>query len=125
LAENHILVIDDCPLTLALARDLLEERGFQVITVASGIEANRHIYGSSQPQLILIDVEMPMLQGDRKVRLLKQRTASSHIPVVLMSSKPAEEVGRLSRESGADGFLVKPLTPEKLLPLIESFLPPR
>ncbi len=119
---KRIIVIDDCKLTLAMARDILEEAGHQVVTAETGIEANEHIYGLPRPELILIDVVMPMLNGDRKVRLLKDREVSREIPVVLMSTKSEEELHELAAASGADGFLQKPLTHEKLLGLVERFL---
>ena len=119
---KRIVVIDDCRLTLAIARDILEEAGFEVLTAETGIDANGYIYGTPQPDLILVDVEMPMLRGDRKVRLLKAAEASRDIPVILMSQKPAAEMERLARASGADSYLVKPLRREALLEQITRFV---
>ncbi|PLX83844.1 MAG: two-component system response regulator [Desulfuromonas sp.] len=108
---KRIVVIDDSELVLAIASEALEQAGFEVFTAGSGIEANSIIYSPMRrPDLILLDVMMPMLNGDRKVRLLKEREASRHIPVLLMSTKPAEELEGLARSSGADGFLRKPFT---------------
>ncbi len=118
---KRIVVIDDCRLTLTMARDILEEAGYEVLTAESGIEANEHIYASPPPDLILIDVVMPMLQGDRKVKLLKDRHTSARIPVLLMSSKSIEELERLVAESGADGYMQKPLRPENLLNTIHQW----
>ncbi len=121
-AEKKIVVIDDCRLTLAMARDLLEEAGFRVETAETGIDANRFIYEPPRPDLILIDLVMPMLHGDRKVRLLKQREASRDIPVILMSNRPACELEELARASGANGFLSKPLEKQSLLGEIRRLL---
>lgn len=122
MPSKRIVVIDDCRLTLAIARDILEEAGFEVLTAETGIDANGYIYGTPQPDLILVDVEMPMLRGDRKVRLLKAAEASRDIPVILMSQKPAAEMERLARASGADSYLVKPLRREALLEQITRFV---
>jgi len=118
---KRIIIIDDCKLTLTMARDILEEAGYEVLTSESGIEANQHIYATPPPDLILIDVVMPMLQGDRKVKLLKDRHTSARIPVLLMSSKSNEELERLVHESGADGFMQKPLRPQTLLSTVEQW----
>lgn len=119
---KRILVIDDCRLTLRIARDMLESAGFEVLTAESGIDANPYIFSSSRPALLLVDVELPMLRGDQKVRLLKASDKSKHIPVILMSHKPGEELARLAREAGAEGWMEKPLRPEALTGLIHRLL---
>ncbi len=126
MGNKRIVVIDDCRLTLAMARDILEEAGFEVLTAESGIDANRFIYGQTPPDLILLDVEMPMLRGDRKVQLLRQAEASRSIPVLLMSHKPPQELASLAQAAGADSYVVKPLRPASLLEQIARFVdPPR
>lgn len=123
MAKKRIIVIDDSPLILAMAADALEEAGHQVFATDSGIEANQFIYSCEQrPDLILIDVMMPMLNGDRKVRLLKDRISSRDIPVLLMSSKSEPELEELTRSSGADGFISKPFDKQTLLQRIDRLL---
>ena len=65
---------------------------------------------------------MPLLNGDRKVRLLKEREKSRHIPVVLMSSKEESELQTLVRESGANGYIQKPFNAKSFLQQVERFL---
>lgn len=119
---KRIIVIDDSPLVLAMATDILENSGYEVVTTDSGIEANQFIYSSRPPNLILIDVMMPLLNGDRKVRLLKEREKSRNIPVVLMSSKEESELQELVRQSGADGYIRKPFNAPSFLQQVERFL---
>ena len=121
MTEKQILIIDDCKLTLAIARDILETAGYAVIVAESGIEANKYIYGGSPPAVILIDVEMPLLRGDRKVRLLKAAPTSRDIPVILMSHKSESELQALCEASGADSYIPKPLPKDALLALVRSF----
>ena len=123
MASKRIVVIDDSKLVLAVAADALEAAGYEVIVTDSGIEANRYIYSHQRPDLILIDVMMPLLNGDRKVRLLKQREASSQIPIVLMSTKPQEELAELTRDSGADGYIQKPFDETSLVHQVRQLLP--
>ncbi|HXV22097.1 MAG TPA: response regulator [Desulfuromonadales bacterium] len=120
---RRIVVIDDCRLTLAIARDILEQGGYEVFTAESGIDANNIIYGAARPDLILLDVEMPMLRGDRKVQLLKKSERSRDIPVVLISNRPAAELAAIARACGADGYLVKPLRKDSLLEHLSRFVP--
>lgn len=122
MSAKRVVVIDDSKLVLAMATDVLEGAGYEVYTADSGIEANRHIYSSHRPDLILIDVMMPMLNGDRKVRLLKERESSRDIPILLMSTKPQEELEVLARTSGADGYVLKPFNGPSLIQQVERIL---
>lgn len=123
MAGKRVVVIDDSKLVLAVAADALEGAGYEVITSDSGIEANQFIYSSRRPDLILIDVMMPMLNGDRKVRLLKERESSRHIPVLLMSTKPSDELEALVKSSGADGYIQKPFNEAGLVSQVQRFIP--
>jgi two-component system, OmpR family, alkaline phosphatase synthesis response regulator PhoP len=69
-----------------------------------------------------MDVIMPMLDGDRKVRRMKAREETCRIPVVLMSTKSAAELQGIARASGADGFLPKPLNRAALLDMVRRFV---
>ncbi len=66
---------------------------------------------------------MPMLNGDRKVRLLKERESSRAIPVLLISAKTETELERLVANSGAEGYLQKPVKKEVLLEKVRRFIP--
>jgi CheY-like chemotaxis protein len=121
MITKRVVVIDDSKLVLSIASDALKSAGYEVITTDSGIEANQYIYASRRPDLILIDVMMPLLNGDRKVRLLKERESSRHIPIVLMSTKPSAELEELARNSGADGFIQKPFDDTTLVQQVQRF----
>jgi DNA-binding response OmpR family regulator len=120
---QHILVIDDDPLVLAMSRDFLEDAGYRVSTAADAIYSNEVIYGTSPPDLILMDVMMPLMSGDKKVRALKRRDQSSAIPVLLISGKEEAELQRIASEVGADGYLAKPFNAAKLVDAVRSHLP--
>lgn len=119
---KHILVIDDDPVVLAMAQDFLEEAGYRVSVAKDAIYSNDVIYGIDPPDLILMDVMMPLMSGDKKVRALKRRERSSGIPVLLISGKQEAELQRLAVEVGADGYLAKPFNAEKLVDTIRTHL---
>jgi len=123
MQSGPILIIDDCRLTRAIATDLLAEAGYQVQGAASAIEANPLIEAVPGPALILMDVVMPMLSGDRKVRRMKAREISRAIPIVLVSTKSRSELCALAEASGADAFLQKPLNRNELLATVRRLLP--
>lgn len=120
--QKKIVVIDDCVLHLQMVRDILEPVGYEVLTADSSIAANAYIYTTPPPDLLLVDVEMPMLNGAEKVRLLKRREKSRDIPTLLVSAKDPEEMAVLAKESGAEGFLCKPLEKERLISAIADYL---
>lgn len=105
-----ILIVDDSELVLEMARDFLERAGYSIVTAASGIEANRYIFGTPRPDLIILDVMLPMLDGNKKAKLLKEKDSSRDIPIYLLSSKSEDELRSLMAEAGADGFIRKPFT---------------
>ena len=90
--SKHILVIDDDPVLLAMVNDYLEAAGFAVSTADCGIYSNNIIYSKNPPDLIVLDVIMPLMSGVKKAKLLKQREKSAHIPIILMSSKDEQEL---------------------------------
>ena len=102
-----ILIIDDSPVALEVARDALEENGFAVKTAEGLTEARDIIFGTPQPDLILLDIMMPEVDGDKLCARLKQDERTRHIPVVILSTKERDEIERLATEAGADGFIQK------------------
>ena len=119
---KHIVIIDDCRVTLAMLTDMLEDAGFRVSTAEDSVYSNHLIYNSSPPDLILLDVMLPHMAGDKKARILKTREKSRHIPVLLISSKEEQELLRMVAKSGANGFLHKPFTADELLSTVQTYL---
>ncbi|HBG04188.1 MAG: two-component system response regulator [Geobacteraceae bacterium GWC2_58_44] len=112
--QKNILIIDDSELVLAMAKDALEEAGYLVQTATNGIEANRYIFSKNRPNLIIMDIMMPMLDGNEKAKILKENEMSRDIPILLLSSKSDEEMRRLTQEAGADGYILKPFSPMEI-----------
>lgn len=121
MAAKRIVIIDDCKLNLKIAQDILLGAGYDVIAAESGMAANQDIYRKPRPDLILIDVEMPMVRGERIAKLFKEEPFLQGIPVILMSEKAELELEKLCADSGADGYIVKPLRKTSLLQLVANF----
>jgi DNA-binding response OmpR family regulator len=120
--KKHVLVIDDDPVLLAMVSDFLVAAGFTVSTADCGIYSNNIIYGRKPPDLIVLDVIMPLMSGVKKAKLLKQRDKSAHIPIILMSSKEAHELKSLAEEAGVNDYLCKPFTAEQLVAKVKKLL---
>ena len=110
MKRQRILIVDDSELTLTIAREALEKEGYDVVTASNGVEANAYIFSRDKLDLIIFDVMLPMLDGDKKAKLLKEKEAYRDIPMLLISTKSSEELKKLADETGADGFIHKPFT---------------
>lgn len=117
---KRVLVVDDSIIVLTMADEALAAKGYKVSTALNAFDADRFIYSDEIPDIIIMDVMMPMIDGDRKTRMLKDEASTRDIPVLLLSSKPEKELALLAAESGADGYIRKPFTFRELIDSIEA-----
>lgn len=123
MTKKKILVIDDSALVLEMAKDILLNSGYDVYLASNGTEANKYIFSDRQPDLMIIDIMMPMLTGDKKAQLLKNSEISKDIPILFISSKDEESLKRLAAESGVAGYIRKPFTRHDLIEAVRKHLP--
>jgi len=117
-----ILVVDDEPPILDLVRFTLEDADVQVVEASDGAEAlilARRI----KPDLILLDVQMPRLDGFEACRQLRREPALARTPIVMLTAAGQEADRARGREAGADEYLTKPFSPLALLALVEALVP--
>ena len=117
-----VLVVDDSEIVVAMASDALEQGGFKVITASNAKLADKFIFSESRPDLIILDVMLPILDGDKKAKMLKDNPQTKNIPILLLSSKPADELARLVTDSGADGFIRKPFIARNMVDKVREML---
>ncbi len=117
-----ILVVDDDPKNLKLIRDLLQVSGYKTVE-ATGGEQGVKLAKSKKPDLILMDILMPKVDGYTACREIKMDKATKAIPVVMLTSLDYELNKELGRDMGADGYITKPVDRQKLLDVISRFLP--
>jgi DNA-binding response OmpR family regulator len=120
--SKHIVVIDDSKVVLAMVSDFLAAAGYRVSTAEDSVYSNHLIYSNTPPDLILLDIMMPLMSGEKKTRLLKSRDKSRNIPILLISSKEERELSAIVAASGADGFLAKPFTAAQLVSSVQGLL---
>jgi CheY-like chemotaxis protein len=120
--RGHVLVIDDNRLILQMMSDTLAGAGYRVSTAEEVVYCNDIIYGRNPPDLILMDINLPLMTGDHKVRIMKRREKGRDIPIILVSSIGEEELKRVTAASGADGYLVKPVARELLLATVAQMV---
>jgi DNA-binding NarL/FixJ family response regulator len=117
--SGHILIVDDEPLNVDYLEQELESQGFTTESAANGVEALERV-AASPPDLVLLDVMMPELDGIATLRILKQDPDTSLIPVVLMTALNAVEDRVRGIEAGADDFLSKPVDDREVLARIRT-----
>jgi DNA-binding response OmpR family regulator len=110
----RILAVDDSPTILEMIKAILESGGYEVLTAVDGQEALA-VARAERPDLILLDVMLPKLDGYRVCRLLKFDQNYRHIPIIMLTAKTEEQSMATGLRTGADQYLTKPVEPERLL----------
>lgn len=113
-----ILVVDDEPKVARLARDYLEKNGFNVTTAADG-QAALTIARREKPDLVILDLMLPIIDGREVCRLLRRE---SDVPIIMLTAL-AEEVDQITGlEIGADDYITKPFSPRALVARVRALL---
>jgi CheY-like chemotaxis protein len=119
--KNKILVIEDNPLNLELVTDLLEANGFSVCrapTAEEGLRAVRELL----PDLILMDLSLPGLDGLAATRALRADTATRHLPIIALTAHAMRGDEALALHAGCDGYLTKPIDTRTFAAKVAAFI---
>ena len=116
-----VLVVDDSPTEVHTFRKMLEKHGHEVIEAANGADGVVRAK-EKLPDIVLMDVVMPGLNGFQATRQLSKTPETSHIPVVIVTSKDQETDRVWGSRQGAKGYLVKPVDENVLMDTIKSLL---
>ncbi len=113
-----ILVVDDEPKIVQLARDYLEHAGFTVLTASDGPTA-LHAARSSKPDLIVLDLGLPQLDGLDVTRAIRK---DSNVPIIMLTARTEETDKLIGLELGADDYITKPFSPKELVARVRTVL---
>lgn len=119
MAINKVLVVDDSPTDAHVLTEILEKNGYAVISAANG-EEGVEVAKSEKPDLVLMDVVMPGMSGFEATRAISKDPDTSHIPVIICSSKDQETDKAWGLRQGARDYLVKPVDEKALMGKIKS-----
>lgn len=119
----RVLVVDDYPDTRAILIDVLARHGSQVETAENGLEAldKARTWG---PDIVILDLAMPGLNGFDVARRLKEGEATRDLPIVAYTAYTDPEWRRRAESGGFAAFLIKPTPPKELVSTLQRFLPP-
>jgi two-component system alkaline phosphatase synthesis response regulator PhoP len=121
MSKGKILVVDDEVNITQILEFSIGSEGYQVITASNGEEAIDRAR-REQPDLIILDIMMPRIDGYEACRILKSNPLTKSIPVVLLTAKGRDIDKRLGYEVGATDYFVKPFSPNKLIDRIHELL---
>ena len=120
-ATKRILIVDDVESIVTTVKMFLERHCYEVITANDGREGFEKAR-TEKPDLIILDLMLPKMNGYMVCGLLKKDTMYAKTPIILFTAKAQEEDIKLGQEVGADAYLTKPFEPEILLLKIEELL---
>jgi DNA-binding response OmpR family regulator len=117
---KRVLAVDDEPHILKLIAFSLRAHGFEVLEATDGLSAV-DVALAEQPDLILLDVMMPALDGYEACRRIKANSATSDIPIFMLTAKAQASEQTTGIEAGAVDYICKPFTPKDLVARVEQF----
>jgi two-component system, cell cycle response regulator DivK len=121
MTPRRILVVEDNPLNLKLIRDVLQVSGYDVVEARTGEEGLRAAE-ESPPDLVLMDLQLPGIDGTETLRRLRQGTLGPDVPVVAVTALAMAEDKERAARAGFDGYLEKPISVRALPGQVEAFL---
>ncbi len=122
--QQTVMVVDDYDEVRLLTKRALESFGYRVLEAASGTEAVRLAQAES-PDLILMDLSMPNMDGFATIHRLRKLLGLRAVPVIALSAHAAREVREDALAAGCREFITKPVLFERLKSVVERYLPPK
>ncbi len=119
--QKIILIVDDLLMMHRLVGQMLTDEGYKVLKAENG-KRGYEMTKTWKPDLVIMDIEMPVMNGFDATRMIKSDPAISHIPVVILTSLGSEEDIKKAKEAGADWFLNKPVSKDNLLETVKKML---
>jgi DNA-binding response OmpR family regulator len=120
-SQARIFVADDDPALCLLLRETLQDAGYDVTIASNGDELVR-MAQDQPPDLILVDLMMPLMDGFEAIRQLRNDTRTSHLPMIILTARSTSSEVVTGFDSGADDYIVKPYDIDVLLARIRSHL---
>lgn len=118
---NRILVVDDEPPIVRLMEFVLARQGHEMLVAVNGEEALEKIR-AYRPDLVLLDIMMPRIDGYEVARILRADPDFAQLPIIMLSAKAQEEDVRKGLDVGVNEYITKPFSPEHLVHVVADYL---
>ncbi len=119
--KKTILLIEDYPNAVEVLKTRLENAGYRVLVAFDGSEGLR-MAREQRPDLIILDILLPKMNGYKVSRLLKFDAKYRHIPIIMLTSRTRPADYELGKQTGADEYVTKPYNPHHLMALVQKYL---
>ena len=116
---SKVLVVDDSPTEIHQFREMLEQMGHQVIVAENGRDGVA-MAAREQPDVVLMDIVMPDMNGFQATRAISRGADTKHIPVIIVSSKNQETDKVWGQRQGAKGYITKPVDTKELVNVMQA-----
>jgi two-component system chemotaxis response regulator CheY len=113
--SRHILIVDDSKTVRNLVAFIMKKEGFRVTTAEDGLDGLEKLYGASNVDLIVSDVNMPRMDGLTFIRTLREQEAYRDLPIIVLSTESDQKDINNGLAVGANVYMIKPAQPEKLV----------
>jgi len=119
--KKKILIIDDTDLMVKLTTDILTEKGYEVVSANNGLDGIKMVM-TEKPDLVLLDIVMPGLDGFEVCKLLREDESNNLMPIIMLTAQGNEEDKLAGLELGADDYITKPFNPRELISRVKNTL---
>ena len=119
---KRILLVEDDSKNMTLFRDLLRVSGYETVEATDGKQGVESAK-ANKPDLILMDIQMPVMDGLEATKILKADSITSDIPIVALTANAMKGDEQRITEAGCDGYMTKPIDIKEFLKLVAEYLP--
>lgn len=123
MSGQRILIVDDNPVNIKLVAYLLQAAGYVVLTAEDADAALALLLGADLPHLILMDVQLPGIDGLELTRRLKNQERTRQIPIVALTASAMKGDEQRAREAGCDGYISKPIDTRRFVQTVADYFP--
>ncbi len=124
MKKKCIMIVDDEPITIKMCEYILKRNDYDVVSAMSGRQCLDYLRNSDNPpvDLILLDIEMPILNGFNTLSSIRQAESLKHIPVMFLTATATQETVMEAIRLGVNSYLKKPFLPNELVEKVEELL---
>lgn len=120
---KQVLVVDDSVTMRQMVSFTLSSAGFEVVEAGNGQEAVGKLNGGAKPNLVITDLNMPVMDGIELIKAIRGMPSYKFIPILMLTTESSDDKKKAGQAAGATGWIVKPFNPEQMMKIVQKVLP--